>query len=81
MCFCRMIHYRVIADTDKIGEEAAKEVTDPGPADPDEYLRSQVLEDDHYVDGIISQIRKIMRILNCKGDRPVFLFFLRFGLW
>jgi len=68
-----------IADTDRIGEEAAKEVTDPGPADPDEYLRSQVLEDDHYVDGIISQIRKISRLrwehsapvrIGCRMGRP-----------
>ena len=41
-----------IAETDKIGKEAANQLPDPGPKNPDAYLRAQILEDDHQVDGI-----------------------------
>ena len=68
-----------IAETDRIGNDAAREVADPGPKNPEEYLRSQMLEDDHQVDGIISQIRQISRLrwehsapvrIGCRMGRP-----------
>ncbi|MEC8789393.1 MAG: hypothetical protein VXX17_04960, partial [Candidatus Thermoplasmatota archaeon] len=51
-----------IAETDKIGRDAANQLPDPGPKDPEKYLRAQVLEDDHAVDGILTQIRQISRL-------------------
>ena len=68
-----------ISETDKVGREAANKLIDPGPKDPDEYLRAQILEDDHYVDGILTQIRIISRLrwehsapvrIGCRMGRP-----------
>ena len=68
-----------IAETDKIGRDAANQLPDPGPKDPEKYLRAQVLEDDHAVDGILTQIRQISRLrwehsapvrVGCRMGRP-----------
>jgi hypothetical protein len=68
-----------IAETDMIGKEAADKLPDPGPVKPEKYLQSQILEDDHAVDGIITQIRQISRIrwehsapvrIGCRMGRP-----------
>lgn len=68
-----------IAETDMIGKEAADKLPDPGPEKPEKYLQSQILEDDHAVDGIITQIRQISRIrwehsapvrIGCRMGRP-----------
>ena len=68
-----------ISETDKVGREAANKLIDPGPKDPDKYLRAQILEDDHYVDGILTQIRIISRLrwehsapvrIGCRMGRP-----------
>ena len=68
-----------IAETDKIGRDAANKLPDPGPKNPDEYLRAQILEDDHQVDGILTQIRQISRLrwehsapvrVGCRMGRP-----------
>ena len=48
-----------IAETDKIGKEAAESIPDQGPKDKEKYLAAQIHEDDYSVDGIIAQIRKI----------------------
>ena len=68
-----------IAETDRIGREAAEKLPDPGPEDPEDFLRAQILEDDHFVDGIITQIRSISRLrwehsapvrIGCRMGRP-----------
>ena len=68
-----------IAETDKIGRDAANQLPDPGPKEPDRYLRAQILEDDHAVDGILTQIRIISRLrwehsapvrVGCRMGRP-----------
>ena len=68
-----------IAETDKIGRDAANQLLDPGPKDPERYLRAQILEDDHAVDGILTQIRLISRLrwehsapvrVGCRMGRP-----------
>ena len=68
-----------ISETDKVGREAANKLIDSGPKDPDKYLRAQILEDDHYVDGILTQIRIISRLrwehsapvrIGCRMGRP-----------
>jgi DNA polymerase II large subunit len=68
-----------IAETDMIGKEAADKLPDPGPDNPEKYLQSQILEDDHAVDGIMTQIRQISRIrlehsapvrIGCRMGRP-----------
>ena len=68
-----------IAETDKIGRDAANQLPDPGPKDPERYLRAQILEDDHAVDGILTQIRLISRLrwehsapvrVGCRMGRP-----------
>ena len=68
-----------IAETDRIGREAANKLQDPGPKNPDKYLNAQVLEDDHYVDGILTQVRMISRLrwehsapvrIGCRMGRP-----------
>ena len=68
-----------IAETDKIGRDAANKLPDPGPKNPDAYLRAQILEDDHKVDGILTQIRQISRLrwehsapvrVGCRMGRP-----------
>ena len=68
-----------IAETDTIGRDAAETVPDPGPITPDKFLQAQILEDDHAVDGILTQIRQISRIrwehsapirIGCRMGRP-----------
>ena len=68
-----------IAETDKIGRDAANQLPDPGPKNPEKYLRAQILEDDHAVDGILTQIRQISRLrwehsapvrVGCRMGRP-----------
>jgi len=68
-----------ITETDQVGREAAKEVPDPGPDDPERYLAAQINEDDHDVDGIMIQVRKISDLrwehsapvrIGCRMGRP-----------
>ena len=68
-----------IAETDTIGKEAAEKLPDPGPSNPEQYLRAQIMEDDHAVDGIITQVRQISHIrwehsapvrIGCRMGRP-----------
>lgn len=68
-----------IAETDEVGQKAASKVEDPGPADPKKYLAAQIHEDDHAVDGIMLQIRKISDLrwvhaapvrVGCRMGRP-----------
>ena len=68
-----------IAETDEVGRNAAEQVPDPGPDDPEQYLAAQVNEDDHAVDGILIQVRKISELrwehsapvrVGCRMGRP-----------
>ncbi len=68
-----------IAETDKIGRDAANKLPDPGPENPEQYLQAQILEDDHAVDGILTQVRQLSRIrwehsapvrVGCRMGRP-----------
>ena len=68
-----------ITETDQVGQEAAEQVPDPGPADPKQYLAAQIDEDDHAVDGILDQVRKISDLrwehsapvrVGCRMGRP-----------
>ena len=68
-----------IAETDEVGRNAAEQVPDPGPDDPEQYLTAQVNEDDHAVDGILIQVRKISELrwehsapvrVGCRMGRP-----------
>jgi len=68
-----------IAETDTIGKEAAEQLPDAGPKNPAKYLQAQIMEDDHCVDGILTQIRMISRIrwehsapvrIGCRMGRP-----------
>ncbi len=68
-----------IAETDEVGRQAAAQVSDPGPIDPKKYLAAQIHEDDHAVDGIIIQVRKISDLrwehaapvrIGCRMGRP-----------
>ena len=68
-----------ITETDQVGQEAAEQVPDPGPADPKQYLAAQINEDDHAVDGILIQVRKISELrwehsapirVGCRMGRP-----------
>ncbi len=68
-----------ITETDQVGREAAKEVPDPGPDNPERYLAAQINEDDHDVDGIMIQVRKISELrwehsapvrIGCRMGRP-----------
>ena len=59
-----------IAETDQVGRDAADEVPDPGPDDPPRYLAAQIDEDDHAVDGIMIQVRK-MSDLRWEHSAPV----------
>jgi DNA polymerase II large subunit len=68
-----------ISETDKVGKEASDKVIDEGPLDPTEYLASQIHEDDHSVDGILIEIRKISDLrwehsaptrIGCRMGRP-----------
>ena len=68
-----------ITETDQVGREAAEQVPDPGPADRKQYLAAQIDEDDHAVDGILDQVRKISDLrwehsapirVGCRMGRP-----------
>ena len=68
-----------IADTDQVGRDAADKVPDPGPNNPARYLAAQIDEDDHAVDGIMIQVRKISDLrwehsapvrVGCRMGRP-----------
>ena len=68
-----------IAETDKIGRDAANQLPDPGPDDAEKYLQAQILEDDHTVDGILTQVRQLSRLrwehsapvrVGCRMGRP-----------
>ena len=68
-----------IKETDRIGQEAASKVADPGPDNPEAHLRCQILEDDHIVDGIMWAVRQLSRIrwehsapirIGCRMGRP-----------
>lgn len=68
-----------IAETDEVGRQAAAQVPDPGPADPKSFLAAQIHEDDHAVDGILLQVRKISDLrwehaapvrIGCRMGRP-----------
>ena len=68
-----------IAETDEVGKKAAAQVPDPGPLDPKKYLAAQIHEDDHEVDGIMLQVRKISDLrwehaapvrIGCRMGRP-----------
>ena len=68
-----------ITETDQVGREAAEQVPDPGPEDPQQYLAAQINEDDHAVDGILIQVRKISDLrwehsapvrVGCRMGRP-----------
>ena len=68
-----------IAETDEVGRNAAEQVPDPGPDNPEQYLAAQVNEDDHAVDGILIQVRKISELrwehaapvrVGCRMGRP-----------
>ncbi|MDP6870184.1 MAG: hypothetical protein QGI21_05375 [Candidatus Poseidoniaceae archaeon] len=51
-----------ISETDKIGKDAAAELPDKGPKNPEEYLKAQILEDNYNVDGILPLIREVSHI-------------------
>lgn len=68
-----------IAETDEVGRQAAAQVPDPGPLDPKLFLAAQIHEDDHDVDGILLQVRKISDLrwehaapvrIGCRMGRP-----------
>ena len=68
-----------ISETDSVGKEASDKVIDEGPLDPTGYLASQIHEDDHSVDGILIEIRKISELrwehsaptrIGCRMGRP-----------
>ena len=68
-----------ITETDQVGREAAERVPDPGPTDAKQYLAAQIDEDDHAVDGILIQVRKISDLrwehsapvrVGCRMGRP-----------
>tara|TARA_Y100000766_G_scaffold111811_1_gene95757 strand:- start:4986 stop:9107 length:4122 start_codon:yes stop_codon:yes gene_type:complete len=68
-----------ITETDDVGKQAAAQVLDPGPNDPEKYLAAQIHEDDHHVDGILLQVRKISDLrwehaapvrIGCRMGRP-----------
>lgn len=68
-----------IAETDKVGREAAASVIDEGPRDRPAFLAAQRLEDDHDVDGILSIVRTLSDFrwehsapirIGCRMGRP-----------
>jgi len=59
-----------IAETDKIGQDAADEVVDTGPEDPRAFLAAQRLEDEHAIDGILFLVRN-MSSLRWEHSAPV----------
>jgi len=68
-----------IAETDKVGREAAASVVDEGPRDPGAFLAAQRLEDDHAIHGIMHLVRKLSDLrwehsapvrVGCRMGRP-----------
>ncbi|MDP6200146.1 MAG: hypothetical protein QF531_05185, partial [Candidatus Poseidonia sp.] len=68
-----------IAETDKVGREAAASVHDEGPSDPAAYLAAQRLEDEHAIEGIMVLIRELSGLrwehsapvrVGCRMGRP-----------
>ncbi len=68
-----------IAETDKVGREAAASVVDEGPRDPDAYLAAQRMEDEHAVHGIMTLVRALSDLrwehsapvrVGCRMGRP-----------
>lgn len=68
-----------IAETDKVGREAAASIPDEGPKDKQAYLSAQRLEDDHAVDGILPLVRMLSEFrwehsapvrVGCRMGRP-----------
>ena len=59
-----------IAETDRVGREAAASVVDEGPADSNRYLAAQELEDEHAVEGIMVLVRA-MSDLRWEHSAPV----------
>lgn len=68
-----------IAETDKVGRDAAASVVDEGPRDPGAYLAAQRLEDEHAVHGIMYLVRKLSDLrwehsapvrVGCRMGRP-----------
>ncbi len=51
-----------IADTDRIGREAAAELPDMGPKNHDDFVNAQIQKDNYKVDGILPIVRDISRI-------------------
>ena len=50
-----------VEETEKIGDEAAAEIEDPGPPNPDELMTSKILIDDDEVEQSLWLIRKISK--------------------
>ena len=68
-----------IAETDKVGRDAAATVIDEGASDPEAYLLAQQLEDEHAVDGIMVLVRTLSDLrwehsapvrVGCRMGRP-----------
>ena len=68
-----------IAETDRVGREAAASVPDEGPVDPAAYLAAQRLEDEHAIDGIMVLVRQLSDLrwehsapvqVGCRMGRP-----------
>ena len=48
-----------IAETDRVGRDAAASVPDEGPSEPAAYLAAQRLEDEHAIEGIMVIVRQL----------------------
>ena len=68
-----------IAETDRVGQEAAASVPDDGPSDPAAYLAAQRIEDEHAVEGIMVLVRQMSELrwehsapvrVGCRMGRP-----------
>ena len=68
-----------IAETDRVGRDAAASVPDVGPSDPAAYLAAQRLEDEHAIDGIMVIVRQLSDLrwehsapvrVGCRMGRP-----------
>ena len=68
-----------IAETDKVGRDAAASVIDEGPRDATAYLAAQRLEDEHSIHGIMILVRKLSDLrwehsapvrVGCRMGRP-----------
>ena len=68
-----------IAETDKVGREAAASVIDEGPRDAAAYLAAQRLEDEQTIHGIMTLVRKLSDLrwehsapvrVGCRMGRP-----------